>query len=301
MQSSAPSRLVVALCFALLCLIWGSTWVVIKGGLDDLPPFRSAAWRFVLAAVLMLAIAPSIARREGGRAPTLGLSFVQGTTNFALSYGIVYWAETILPSGLVSVLWAVYPLLMGLAGHFFLSGERLGRVQAIAFVVGFAGVALLFRNDLALAGPESIYAGAILLLSPLLCAIGTTLIKRAGPGISAAYLNRNGLVIGAGMLLAYAFLFERDVEVNLTGAAIGSIVYLAIGGTVLTFQLYFWLLRWVPAYKMSLIAFVTPAIALFLGTTLRGEPVGSSTLVGLILILCGCAGVLRPFRRAARE
>lgn len=298
MTTRAPSKLTVALCYTALCLVWGSTWVVIKNGLDDLPPFQSAAARFVLAALALVALTPVLAKREGGARPPLRLAALQGTMNFALSYGIVYWAETVLASGLVSVLWAVFPLLMGVSGHYFL-GERLGRLQILALAAGIAGVALLFETDLRSAGTEALGAGAILLLSPLVCVIGTTAVKRAGPSISATYLNRDGLVIGACLLVLAALFGEGDAAANWSAGAISSIVYLALAGTVLTFQLYFWLLRWVPAYKMSLIAFITPAIALFHGAIVRGESVRGSTLSGLALILAGCAGVLRRPRSTA--
>ncbi|MCB9892015.1 MAG: EamA family transporter [Planctomycetes bacterium] len=293
---SSPSRARILSCYALLCVIWGSTWVVIKEGLDELPPFTSAAARFVVAAGALLVLAPFLARREGGVRPPLAVVVQQGTFNFALSYGIVYWSETVLPSGLVSVLWAVFPLMMGLVGHVFLTGERLRLAQALALCVGFLGVVLLFETDLAAIGKDAARAGAILLLSPLVCTIGTVAIKRAGPGISATYLNRDGLILGAVLLSAFAWFTERDNTIVTSSTAIGSVLYLSLAGTVLTFQLYFWLLRWVPAYKMSLIAFVTPAIALCLGSLVRGEPVGKTTIAGLALILVGCLGVLRGKR-----
>ncbi|MGH7149815.1 MAG: EamA family transporter, partial [Planctomycetota bacterium] len=149
----------------LLCLIWGSTWVVIQEGLDDLPPLTSAAARFIVAAGGMTLLAAALGRREGGKSPTFRLSLVLATTNFAFSYAIVYWSETRLPSGLVSVLWAVYPMLQALLGHRYLPGERLDRAQFLGFGLGFLGVALLFVTDLRSIGPEAAPAGAVLLLS----------------------------------------------------------------------------------------------------------------------------------------
>lgn len=111
----APTRFVQGALVALLCAVWGSTWIVIRGGLRDLPPFTSAAARFTLAALVMTAVAGPIARREGGNRPKAWLWGVSGLANFATSYGVVYWCETRLPSGLVAVLWGVFPVLMALA------------------------------------------------------------------------------------------------------------------------------------------------------------------------------------------
>jgi drug/metabolite transporter (DMT)-like permease len=271
----------------LLCLIWGSTWVVIKGGLRDLPPLTSAGARFVVAALIMVAVSAAFGRREGGRNPPVWLWVVQGTTNFAISYGIVYHAETVLPSGLVSLLWGVYPMLQALSGHWFLDGERLGPRQWAGFAVGLAGLFLLFRTDLRTFGAGGVPTALLLFLSPIAVAFGTTLVKRFGGGVSSTTLNRNGMLVGAALLTAVAAVSERDAAASWTTPAIASILYLAIVGTVLTFSLYFWLLRFAPAHRMALIAYVTPAIALFLGWVFADEPVTASTLAGAGFILAG--------------
>jgi drug/metabolite transporter (DMT)-like permease len=270
-----------------LCLIWGSTWVVIKGGLQDLPPFTSAGARFAIAAVIMVGVAAALGRHEGGARPPTWLWIVQGATNFAISYGIVYHAETILPSGLVSLLFGIYPMLQAASGHFFLDGERLRGHQWSGFAVGFVGLVLLFRTDLQDIGPAGIPTGLLLFLSPLSVVVGTTLVKRYGGGVSSTLLNRNGMFFGAALLLGVAFALEKDAAMAWTAPAVASVLYLAVMGTVVTFSLYFWLLRTVPAHRMALIAYVTPAIALFLGWAFAGEPLSVSTLSGAGCVLCG--------------
>ena len=271
----------------LLCLIWGSTWVVIKGGLRDLPPFTSAGARFAIAALIMIGVAALLGKREGGGKPPAWLWIVQGTTSFAISYGIVYYTETVLPSGLVSLLFGVYPMLQALAGHFFLKEEQLRPAQWFGFAIGLAGLVLLFQTDLRPIGPEGVPMGLLLFLSPISVVIGTTLVKRYGGGVSSTLLNRNGMFVCAGLLLGAAYAFERDAAINWTVSAVSSVLYLAIMGTVVTFSLFFWLLRYAPAHRLALIAYVTPAIAIFLGWAFAGEPVTASTLTGAGCVLCG--------------
>jgi len=292
-----PSNLVVVLLIALLCLVWGSTWLVIAGGLRDLPPFTGAATRFVVAALLMSAIAPSLARREGGTKPALGLSLAVGLLNFAASYGIVYWGETRLPSGLASILWSVFPMLMAISGAWFLAGERISKRQALGFAIGFAGVALLFATDLRALSNDAVLTGLVFLLSPIVSCVGTTILKKHGKHTSSALLNRNAMWIGALVLGVLALSCELPTEARWTLAAAGSVAYLSIVGTVLTFTLYFWLLRHVAAYRMSMIAYITPAIALTLGTLVRDEPLTRFTIAGSATILAGVVLVVRAPRR----
>jgi drug/metabolite transporter (DMT)-like permease len=286
----------IQLSIALLCLIWGSTWIVIQGGLQDLPALTAAAARFVLAAVVMTAAAPFLRAREGGADPPLWLSAVLGTGNFGLSYGIVYWSETQLPSGIVSVLWSVFPMLMALSGHLFLPGETLHGRQWAGFATGLMGVAVLFMTDLRRFGPQAIPAASILILSPLVSTVGTTIVKRRGSEVSSVLLNRDAMWIGALLLCGGAWFFERDLQVRWTVTAVLSVLYLAVAGTVVTFGLYFWILRHTAAHRLSLIAYVTPAVALLLGWAVGREPITAKTVAGSALILSGVSLVVR--RRA---
>ncbi len=301
----ALKPLAVALWIALLCAIWGSTWVVIAGGMKDLPPFTSATARFGLAALTMTLLAPRLSRGEGGVRPPLWLVAAVGVFNFGASYAIVYWSEAKLPSGelrlpsgLVAVLWSVFPMLMAAAGHFFLQGERLVARQLLGFVVGFGGVALLFATTLRDLGVDAVPSGAVVLLSPFVSAIGTTLLKRHGKGVSSVLLNRDAMWLGAAILGTFALLEERHARSEWTVSAVASVLYLALIGTALAFGLYFWLLRRTRASTLSLIAYVTPAIALTLGAFVRGEPLSPWTIAGSATILLGVALVVAP--RGAR-
>ena len=278
---------------ALLCLIWGSTWLVIRTGLDDLPPLSSAGIRFAVAALVFAGLAPLLRHREGGRTPPRWLSLSMAVLSFSVPYGLVYVAETEIPSGLTSVIWAVFPMMVAICGHYALPGERLRPRHWAGFLMGFLGVALLFLTDLRDLGPDALQAGALLLLSPLTAAVGQTLVKRHGAKVSSVMLNRDGLIGSALLLLTAGFFFERGEPMHWTLSAILSVAYLSIIGTVVTFGLFFWLLRYAPAHKLSLIAYVTPVIALALGWSVGQESVGLRTLAGAALVLSGVLLVAR--------
>lgn len=286
-DGAGPRPGVANLLVAVLCLIWGSTWFVIAIGLETLPPFTSAGVRFACATVGMAIVASLLRRREGGDAPPLWLALVMGISQFSVSYGIVYWAEVRLPSGLVCVLWSTYPLMIAVAGHWFLDGERLRPIQGVGFLVGFGGVALMYATDLSAMGPDKMIAAAVLLLSPLTVCVGTVVIKKHGTQYNSMLLNRNGMAVGALLLVAAALLTERDARAEWTATAIGTIAYLSLIGSVASFGIYFWLMRYDSATRLSIVAYVTPGVALALGAIFRGEQFGALTLTGTGLILFG--------------
>jgi drug/metabolite transporter (DMT)-like permease len=286
---------VVALLLGLVSLVWGSTWLVIRIGLRDVPPLTGAGIRFVLAGAVMAVLAPALVRREGGGRPPRSAVLFQAGCQFCANYALVYWAETVLPSGLVSVLWSAFPLMMALLGHFVTRSERLAPRKWLGLFVSFGGIVLLFATDLRAVGRSAIGMGLAVLLAPALVAASTTYVKRRAAGSSSLLLNRDSMLLGGVMLLAMALVFERDRTFQPTAAALGSILYLALAGTVLTFGVYLWLLRTVPAYRMSLTSYVTPVIALFVGAVFGAEPLGATTLAGAALVLAGVALTLaRP-------
>jgi drug/metabolite transporter (DMT)-like permease len=289
----APSPRVANIAIAVMCLVWGSTWIVIKSGLRDLPPQTSGAARFWIAGFAMAGLTALLRRAEGGARPPSWLWLSLGVLNFGASYAIVYRTSTLLPSGLISLLWGVFPMLSALVSHVWIPGERLRPQQWAGFALGLMGLSVLFATDLPALGPGAIPAAAFLLLSPVVSVVGNTLVKLHGRGVSSLALNRNAMFVGAALLSVAAFATESPGEARWTPTAIGSVLYLALMGTVLTFGLYFWLLRSVPAHKLSLIAYITPSIALLLGVLVGGEKLTGSIIAGAASILLGIVWVVR--------
>jgi drug/metabolite transporter (DMT)-like permease len=292
-QQGKPSAALVYSLMGVVALVWGSTWLVIKRGLETLPPLFGAGARFVLAGAVMAALVPWLARREGGGRPPLGVVAAHALCQFVLNFALVYVSETILPSGLVSVLWSIFPLSMALTGHFVTKAERLAGGQWVGVLVALGGIVVLFATDIASISSRAVGMGLLLLLGPLSVTFSTTLIKRRASGASSAILNRDSMLSGGVALCALSFIFERGEPARFTPVAIGSIIYLALLGSVLTFGIYVWLLRTVEAYRLSLISYVIPAIAIWLGASFGGEPVRRTTLAGTALVVLGVAATLR--------
>lgn len=294
MTATTPPRPLVLSLVALLCAIWGSTWFAIRICLHDQPPLCSAALRFVVAGLVMAALAPRLRKLENAPPPPRWLWLVTGATNFAGSYGILYAAEASVPSGIAAVLWAIFPLLMAGSGVLWL-GERIAPRQWLGFVVAFAGIATVFGGDRG-GGDARVGPALLLLLSPIVSAVGTTLVKRCGGGTSSVLLNRNGMLFGAVLLVAAAAALEDPAAMGWTPPAVLATLYLAVFGTATSFGVYFWLLRKAPASQLSLISYVTPVLAMGLGAAVGDGAMDAAAWVGTALVTGGVALVVRRAR-----
>lgn len=280
----------------LLTLVWGSTWAAIRIGLEaGIPPLTGAACRFALAGSLLFLIARARRVRLGAERSERLLWWANGLLSFTASYGIVYWAEQVVPSGLAAVIFGSFPLFVAILAHFTLPGERLTPGSTAGVILGFAGLAVLYSEDLSdLAiredgGTEIAVVAVILLLAPLAAAVGQIVVKKWGKGIHPLSITSVPMGIAAGCLGALALTFEWGERIPFSWAAVGSVLYLAVVGTALTFTLYFYLLDRMPAARLALIAYVTPAVAVTLGAVFFAEPFTLRIFLGAATILVGVA------------
>ncbi len=248
------------------------------------------ALRFAIATAILLAVAKALKVRLGAEPHEKTLWVVNGALFFSVSYGVVYWSEQYVPSGLVSILFATFPLLVTLFAHLLLPGEPF-RVRAGAgAVVAFAGIVVIFSEDLAkLFGPKTEIAAAVFLISPLVSSISSVCVKRWGANIHPISLSAMPMAIATIVMTGMALLFERHRPVVWTRASVGSLAYLSVFGSALTFTLYYWLLRHVRASRVALIAYATPVIAVVTGVVFLEEPLTSRFVLGGVLVIAGVA------------
>jgi len=284
-----PSNPVIVAVFALLCLIWGTTWAAIQIGLAGIPPFTGVALRFAIAAALLLALARALGLRLGRHPLERRVWLVNGLFSFVVSYGVVYWCEQWVPAGLTSVLFATYPLFVALVGRFLLPAEGLSRRELVSMLVAFAGVGVIFASDFAaLGGPQVALASALVLVSPLAAAIGSVLVKRWGAGIHPISITAVPMALTAAVMGSVALAVERGKTLVWDGASISSLLYLAVFGSAVSFSLYYWLLSHLAVKRLALITYVTPIVAVLVGV-LRGEPLTAHVLAGGGLVIVGVA------------
>jgi len=278
------SRLV----WLLLCCIWGSTWLFIKLGLTDLPPLTFAGIRFVIAASILFSL---IAVRRVPL-PNKGrdwiLLAVTGVLSFSLNYGLVFWGEQYISSGLAALLQSTLPAFGLVIAHFYLPGERMTLSRIVGVLLGVLGVAVIFSNQLHMSGPRALWGSTALVGSAFCAAYANVLVKRYGLNLQPSVLAAGQMLFGLVPLLLIGIPLEGNpLNFHWTRMAVISLFYLAIVGTVVAFWLYYWLMHNMDVTKTMLIALVTPVVAVVLGLLALKEEMHWRTLIGGALIISG--------------
>jgi drug/metabolite transporter (DMT)-like permease len=285
---SKPPHWQTILAFAIIYLVWGSTFLAIRVGVHEVPPFLFAAMRFLTAGILLHAWTRATGTaapkgREWAAASLLGLLI------FVLDYGLLFWAERRVPSGLAAVILATIPVFMALSEILFLGTQKLTLRLACAMLAGIGGVVVLVNPSLGLGQAAVDGLGAIaLVVAAISWSISSILTKKLPLPQSKMMSSSAQMLTGGFMLMLAASLLGdfrgfsvRAVSLNVWLA----LAYLIVAGSIIGFTAYVWLIHHESPTKVGTYAYVNPVIAVLLGYFFGGEALGARTVAGTILIL----------------
>ena len=281
------SRVKINLLFVTLCLIWGSTWLAIKIGLSGIPPLTGAAMRFALAGAILYAVSRFMRLRWPHTTAFYTLVGVQALFSFFLTYSLVYWGEESVPSGLASVLYATLPLFTGLISTYGFRIERFAAIHIAGLLCGFAGVGVVYWSEVVRVAHASALGVLAVLGAAAATAVAAVAAKRWAGGIHPIALASPSQLLGSLLLAAVGLIFERGRPLVLDSVTLGSVAYLALFGSAVAFTAYYALLRTVSVTRLSLITYITPIVAVTLGTLVAREHFELHTYAGAALILAG--------------
>lgn len=265
----------------ILCGIWGSTWLFIKLGLEDLPPFTFASIRFLLASLILAALVTARRARWPRSLNEWVLIVVVGVLQFTLNYGLVFWGEQHISSGLAAVLQSTFPAFGLVFAHLYLPQERMTPGRVVGVLLGVFGVAVIFSDQLTIAGSMALLGCVALVLSALFGSYGNVLVKAYAGKIDPQALAAGQMIFGFVPLLAIGIATEGNpLRFRWTTMAVVSLVYLVVVGSVVAFALYYWLLRNMDVTNTMLIALVTPVVAVILGMIVLHERFNWRLLAG---------------------
>lgn len=287
----------IVLVWIILCLIWGSTWLFIKIGLQDLPPITFAAARFLLS----IAILAPVLKIAGIKLPSTRaewkLMALTGFLQFSLNYSAVFWSEKYIESGLAAVLQAMITVFGLLLAWIFLPQEKITKAKVAGVVVGIIGVAVIFVDQLRVDNIWAFWGCVAIVAGAYFAAQSSILVKAKASGLNPASILFSQMICGLPAIIIYALLAEGNpLTFNWTWRAIACVVYLSVLGTIAAFWLYYWLLSRIESTKAMMISLVTPLLAVVLGGLFLGETLPPQTYFGgaLILASIGLIVIKRP-------
>ena len=302
---AAPKRTLVIIAFAALYLIWGSTYLGIKFSIETIPPFLMAGTRFVLAGIIMYAIAWSQGIGESNWR-NWRTSLIIGACLLLGGNGGVTISEKFIDSGLAALIVAIVPIYIVLLGWATGMALRPTPIMWMGLAGGFLGVGILFGPGLhfhSVAGRNPAIGISILLVTSFIWSAGS-LYSRVAKHAASPFLTAAQQMICGGILLLVAGVATGELSrfhpSSISILSLGSFVYLVIIGAVVGYTAYIWLLRHCDPAKVATYAYVNPIVAVLLGTVFAGETVTVRTLIAAALIIGSVALIITAQQLRAR-
>jgi drug/metabolite transporter (DMT)-like permease len=276
------------LAFAIIYFVWGSTFLAIRVGVGEVPPFLLAAMRFLVAGLVLYGW--TIARGE--RAPSqrqwASISLLAFLI-FVVDYGLLFWAEQRVPSGLAAVMMATIPAFMALSEIVFLGTQRLTVRLGLALLIGLSGVAVLVSRSLNLGGAPVDRPGAVALIVASMSWSVASAFARMLPLPPSKVMSSGAQMLTGGVFLALTSValgeFRNFHASTVSRGAWLSLLYLIIAGSIIGFTAYVWLLHHESPTKVGTYAYVNPVVAVLVGYFLAGEALGLRTILGTLFVL----------------
>lgn len=270
----------------------------IKLGLEDLPPLTFAGIRFVIAVTILVSLVAIRGLKWPRSRRNWLLLAVSGVLAFSLNYGLLFWGEQYISSGLAALLQATIPAFGLIIAHFYLPGEQLTPAKLFGIALGVFGVAVVFSSQLGVAGPRALAGCVALVFSSVCAAYSNVLVKAYGKKLDPAILAGGQMFFGMLPLLLIGIPLEGNpLRFHWTPMAVLALFYLAVVGSVVAFLLYYWLVQNMDVTNTMLIALVTPVVAVVLGMLVLKEELGWRTLAGGAMIMAGIGMIVLRRRR----
>ncbi len=278
--------------FAGMCLIWGTTFLGIRIGNEALPPLWAGTMRLVLSAVLNGLVA-LLTRATWPRGSALRGIAAFGLLNLGINFGLLYWGEQRVPSGIAAVFYATVPLTTGVFA-WMLGVQRMERRHMIAATIGLLGVVLIFSGEFRLGAP--LLALLATFCAPLVASLAGVILKRVPPH-STFVVNSIGSAIGACVCFLASVALGESHSLPHGVAGWGPILYLTLAGSLGAYVLYGWLMTQWKVTSLSLGALIIPVLAVIVGSIVRQETPALETYFGAAMVLGGVSIALFRARK----
>lgn len=278
--------------YSLLCLTWGSTWYVIKLGLNGgTPPIFGAGLRFLLAGMILSGIVISQKKELPLNVQALKIYALFGLLNFSFSYGITYWATQFIFSNMSAILWASFPFTVAIIAHLMLPNERITPVKATSISLGTLGIVLIMWEGTLIRDSNALIGIGAIIIAVFISAFPNVYLKKHSGVVNSLQLNTVSQFMAGIVLLVMSLVLEKDVPMVWSPSNILYVFILALFGSVLSWLIYFYLFSFFPVSKFAYVAFIPPVIATGIGWIFLGESLTGRGITGAFLVATGALAI----------
>lgn len=295
MTSDARQRLRLVAAFAIVYIVWGSTYFAIRVGVQDIPPFLLGGVRNASAGLVLMLVAMASGQLPPWRSPDWSTALPVGILMITLANGLTTLSEVWVPSNQAALISVSSALWTAWFGTFGARGHALSPRSRIGLALGFAGAVLLLTPGHGFS-LEHLGAQSLILISTLCWAAGAMYGRARAPSTPPLMLAAMQMFTGGVVLLVIGFATGEGPHWQWTTRGIGAVLYLAAFGSCMSYTTYIWLIRHVTPDKLSTIAYVNPLVAVSLGWVGLGETLSWPQFAGMVVILSGVVLINTPPR-----
>ena len=277
----------VYMLYALMCVLWGFTWMYLKISLAEMPLYTGLSIRFSIAGIIFWIMYFIKGHKVNLTTDLKNVYLLFTFFNFSLCYYLTYWGAKYVYSNLGAIIWSLLPICVAMMAHFYLPDDRLNKKKAFGMLIGLIGTILLFYERDMLGEGQATFGIIAILLSVVLAAWPNVYLKMQKSSINSYHLNAVGMTLSGVLFLICALIFENNAFIPMDNKNLFAIFFLTIPGTVMTWGIYIWLFNHLPVTQISYTAFYPPIIATAVGWFFLGEALPALAIIGSVLIIAG--------------
>ena len=277
----------VYMLYALMCVLWGFTWMYLKISLAEMPLYTGLSIRFSIAGIIFWIMYFIKGHKVNLTTDLKNVYLLFTFFNFSLCYYLTYWGAKYVYSNLGAIIWSLLPICVAMMAHFYLPDDRLNKKKTFGMLIGLIGTILLFYERDMLGEGQATFGIIAILLSVVLAAWPNVYLKMQKSSINSYHLNAVGMTLSGILFLICALIFENNAFIPIDNKNLFAIFFLTIPGTVMTWGIYIWLFNHLPVTQISYTAFYPPIIATVVGWFFLGEALPALAIIGSVLIIAG--------------
>jgi len=276
--------------YAAVVLIWATTPLGIKWSADSVSFIAAVSSRMIIGALLAVVLL-KLVRQPFPWRNGVWKSYLAGALGLYCAMVLAYWGALLIPTGLISVMFGLAPIISGAFGRWLLGERELTPLRVVALLIAIAGLALIFQGQIALGG-TGLQGILVLLVSVTLYSLSGVLVKRENAPVLPLAQTAGALAIAAPAYFVSWLIIDGELPEQISIKSIAAISYLTVFGSVFGFWMFFYLLQKLPAGRTALITLITPVLALALGYYFEHEVLSLATMLGVAMILCALLAYL---------